>query len=163
MKILESQFEFIYNEYAKEIFNIAFGYTKNKEDAKDIVQNSFLKLLESSKDFKTYTDIKYYLIRIAINESINLIKSYNKKNVILNNEFIINTLENKDKSFCEISAIIDLLPNKYRTVIILHYYDLLKIKDISNILKISESAVKKRLERGRKNLKEMLRESDKRA
>ena len=48
------------------------------------------------------------------------------------------------------------LPVKYKTVIILHYYDFMPIKDIARTLNISEGAVKKRLERARKQLKEYL-------
>lgn len=50
---------------------------------------------------------------------------------------------------------------KYKTIIILHYYDMMRIKDIAKILNISESAVKKRLERGRHFLKSYLERENK--
>ena len=51
---------------------------------------------------------------------------------------------------------VSVLPEKYKTVIILHYYNLMKVKDIAITLKISETAVKKRLERARKLLKDII-------
>ena len=68
MKISEQQFNFVYTEYSKELYNIAYGYTKNKDDSIDITQNVFVKLLESKKDFKSNEDIKYFLIRVVIND-----------------------------------------------------------------------------------------------
>ena len=56
----------------------------------------------------------------------------------------------------DLSEIVNTLPEKYKTIIILHYYDDMKIKDISNVLKISEPAVKKRLERARNLIKEIV-------
>ena len=56
----------------------------------------------------------------------------------------------------DISKIVTLLSEKYKTIIILYYYDEMKIKDISRVLKISESAVKKRLERARNLIREII-------
>ncbi len=157
MKISEKQFELIYNEFAKELLYIAYGYTKNKEDSIDIMQNAYVALLESNKKFESNEHIKYFLIRVTINESINFVKSYSYKKVIKNNDYIINIpTKNKEELPYDLSKIVDTLPEKYKTIIILHYYDDMKIKDISNILKISESAVKKRLERARNLIKEFI-------
>ena len=70
MKITTDVFNEAYSSFAKEIFNVAYGYLRNKDDAIDIVQNVFLKLLSTKEDFKTLLNIKYYLIRLTINESI---------------------------------------------------------------------------------------------
>ena len=55
MKISEQQFNFVYTEYSKELYNIAYGYTKNKDDSIDITQNVFVKLLEITD----FSDNKY--------------------------------------------------------------------------------------------------------
>ena len=70
MKIQEDKFNYIYNKYSNNLYNIAYGYTRNYDEAIDIVQNVFLKLLNSKKEFKTYEDCFYFLIRVTINESI---------------------------------------------------------------------------------------------
>ena len=96
MKISEKQFDYAYKEYAKELLYIAYGYTKNKEDSIDIMQNAYVALLESNKKFESNEHIKYFLIRVTINESINFVKSYFHKKVINNNDyfpFIYNTIK----------------------------------------------------------------------
>ena len=158
MKITEQQFDYVYNEYAKEILNIAYGYTKNKEDSIDIMQNAYVALLKTNKSFESSEHIKYFLIRVTINESINFLKSHQYKRVIKDNEFVMNIPDKEDELPYDLSKIVSILPEKYKTIIILHYYDDMKIKDISKILKISESAVKKRLERARNLIKEKIEE-----
>ena len=157
MKISEKQFDYVYNEYAKELYNIAYGYTRNRDDSIDIMQNAYVVLLESNKKFESNEHIKYFLIRVTINESLDLLKSANKKKVIRNNDFVVNFPETKKEELqFDLSEIVSTLPEKYKTIIILHYYDDMKIKDISNVLKISEPAVKKRLERARNLIKEII-------
>lgn len=157
MKISQEQFDFVYKEYAKELLQIAFGYTKNKEDSIDIMQNAYIAVLESNKRFESNEHIKYFLIRVTINESINFVKSYSKKKVLCNNDIIMNIPETKkDELPYDISEIVNTLPQKYKTIIVLYYYDGMKIKDISKVLKMKESAVKKRLERARNLVKEII-------
>ena len=157
MKISEKQFDYVYNEYAKELYNIAYGYTRNRDDSIDIMQNAYVVLLESNKKFESNEHIKYFLIRVTINESLDLLKSASKKRVIKNNDVVVNFPETKKEGLpYDLSEIVNTLPEKYKTIIILHYYDDMKIKDISNVLKISESAVKKRLERARNLIKEII-------
>ena len=90
MKISEQQFDHVYKEYAKELLYIAYGYTRNKEYSIDIMQNAYVALLESNKKFESNEHIKYFLIRVTINESINFVKSYSHKKVIKNNDYITN-------------------------------------------------------------------------
>ena len=157
MKISQEQFDFVYKEYAKELLQIAYGYTKNKENSIDIMQNAYIAVLESNKRFESNEHIKYFLIRVTINESINFVKSYSKKKVLCNNDIIMNIPETKkDELPYDISEIVNILPEKYKTIIVLYYYDGMKIKDISKVLKMKESAVKKRLERARNLVKEII-------
>lgn len=157
MKISEKQFDYVYNEYAKELYNIAYGYTRNRDDSIDIMQNAYVVLLESNKMFESNEHIKYFLIRVTINESLDLLKSASKRRVIKNNDVVVNFPETKKEELpYDLSEIVNTLPEKYKTILILHYYDDMKIKDISYVLKISESAVKKRLERARNLIKEII-------
>ena len=157
MKISEKQFDYVYNEYAKELYNIAYGYTRNRDDSIDIMQNAYVVLLESNKKFESNEHIKYFLIRVTINESLDLLKSASKKRVIKNNDVVVKFPETeKEELQYDLSEIVNALPEKYKTIIILHYYDDMKIKDISSVLKISEPAVKKRLERARNLIKEII-------
>ena len=156
MKLSIERFEEIYKLYSQELLNISYGYTKNKDDSFDIIQNVFYKLLKSEKDFKEKNNEKYWLIRVTINESKDFLRK--KKKIAIVDSTTIDLLETETKENNEkielLLTAIKKLPDKYKSVIILHYYDLLPIKEISIVLKVSESAVKKRLERARNMLKE---------
>ena len=161
MKVTNEVFEEIYSLYAKEIFNVAYGYLRNKDDAIDVVQNSFLKILKCKKDFKTLLDIKYFLIRIAINECIDILKSSYRKLVIFDNDIIVRSPQSAhDEDLYIVADLVADLPDKYKTIVILYYYDSMKVKDIAATLNLSESAVKKRLERARALMKEILERGD---
>lgn len=157
MKISLEQFDYVYNEYAKELFNVAYGYTRNKDDAINIMQTAYVRLLDSNKKFETYEHIKYFLIRVTINESLDYLKSSYNKRVVKNNDFVMNIPDKKiDEPEYDLSLIIGMLKEKYRAVIILYYYDNMKIKEIANVLKISEALVKKRLERARHQIEDII-------
>lgn len=153
----KEEFEIKYNLYSKELMNISFGYTRSKDASLDIIQNVFYKLFKYNKSFKSLNEEKYWLIRVTINESKDLLRK-NKKITIIDDDkldYISNSDDEiKDERLDKLSKLVKSLPDKYKNVIILHYYDLLSINEISKSLNISESAVKKRLERARNMLKE---------
>ena len=154
----EEQFEQKYNRYSQDLFNVAYGYTRCVQDAEDIVQNVFIKLLQYEKTFNTTNDEKYWLIRVTINESINFVKSSYKKKTVLNEEIVrLTSDQNKENNDKEIlKYFVDMLPEKYKVVVILYYYENMKTVEISNLLKISEVAIRKRLERAREILKKKM-------
>ena len=158
IRMTEEQFEQKYNRYSQDLFNVAYGYTRCVQDAEDIVQNVFIKLLQYEKTFNTTNDEKYWLIRVTINESINFVKSSYKKKTVLNEEIVRltsdQTKENNDKEI--LKYFVDMLPEKYKVVVILYYYENMKTVEISNLLKISEVAIRKRLERAREILKKKM-------
>jgi RNA polymerase sigma-70 factor (ECF subfamily) len=158
IRMTEEQFELKYQMYSQDLFNVAYGYTRSIQDAEDIVQNVFIKLLQYDKEFKTSNDEKYWLIRVTINESINFVKSSYKKKIVLNEEIVRSTSdqtkENTDKEY--LKYYVNELPDKYKSVVILFYFENLKTVEISELLKISEAAVRKRLERARDILKKKM-------
>jgi RNA polymerase sigma-70 factor (ECF subfamily) len=155
IRMTEEEFALRYQLFAQDIFNIAYGYTNNVQDAEDIVQNAFIKLIECTNKFNTLNDEKYWLIRVTINESINFVKSTRKKKVVYNDEIVHSTSdqtkENDDLDL--IRQLVNELPEKYKTVIVLFYFEKMKTQEISVTLKISEAAVRKQLERARDILK----------
>lgn len=139
----------------QRLFLIALSFTQNHSDAEDILQNVFLKLWKYEKDFESDTHIDKWLTLVCINESKNYIKSpFRKRNVSLD-EFSETYTFKEDDSYDLFNAVMSL-PKKERIVIHLFYYEDMTIKDISSILKTKESAVKTRLHRARKKLKEIL-------
>lgn len=153
-KISEKDFNEKYYLYKNTIYSIAYSYVHNSYDADDIVQEVFLKYLKSSEVFDTLDNEKYFLIRVTINTSLSYLKNSWKNKVSLDEEVVNNVKSFDEKKNDEMFEIIYNLPHKYKEVIILHYYEDLSIKDISKIIKISISNVKKRLERARNLIKE---------
>ena len=97
---------------------------------------------------------KYWIIRVTINTCKNNVTSSWKKKVVLNNDYIdLVTIEEERKERFNYYEIITSLPNKYKEAIILFYYENLSIEEIANVLLVSSSCVKKRLERGRQMIK----------
>jgi RNA polymerase sigma-70 factor (ECF subfamily) len=160
IRMTEEQFEEKYYLYSQQLFNVAYGYIRNVQETEDILQNVFIKFLEYNKEFKTSNDELYWLIRVTINESINFVKSSHKKKIVLSDEIVLST-SNKTKEEVDkvlINSFIDLLPEKYKTVLILFYFEKLKTAEISELLSINEATVRKRLERARSLLKNKMEE-----
>lgn len=145
------EFEKKYKLYNKLLFSIIYGYTLNEQDSNDILQDVFIKYINLDKKFDDLDSEKYYLIRMTINMCKNHYKKY--KNIeYLDNDDIP---DEKNNNYV-LRYIIKNLPQKYKEVIILYYYDSYDIKSISKILKISVDAVKKRLERAKDKIREEL-------
>jgi RNA polymerase sigma-70 factor (ECF subfamily) len=141
------------NKYSDTIYRIALNITHSKQDSFDICQEVFIRLIQNISQIKSENHLKSWLIRVTINCS----KTYMRKKIKLISLEDINELtyiqEYKDLT---LANAVSRLPEKYSTVIYLHYYEDIKVNDIAKILKISPSAVKLRLKRGREKLKNIL-------
>lgn len=139
--------------YSDTIYRIAYNITCNREDALDVCQDVFLRLIKNKHKIRDDTHLKAWLIRTCINcAKSNASQSYKKHRV---------SIENADKlSYCDShDSMIELvfrLPEKYRTVIHLFYYNRLDISEIANALSLTKSGVKSRLARGRAMLKDII-------
>lgn len=153
-----AEYHRIVETYLDEVYRTVFCYCKNKETAEDAVQNTFLKLL-NTKDtqFKDEKHIKYWLIKVAVNECKNMWKSFWNRNKVSFEE-LDTDLSYRDKVHEELAEILEKLPKNYRVVIHLYYYEEYSVKEIATILGISESNVQVRLKRARDKMKVLLRE-----
>ncbi len=151
----ENDFDEIVKKNNQRVFLIALSFTKNNHDAEDIMQNVFLKLWRSRGNFSDEEHITKWLTVVTANESKNLLKLCARKNTQSIQELAddIPFEEGEDR---DIFSAVMALPPKLSLVIHLFYYEDMSIKDIAKTLKIRESAVKTRLNRGRSKLKEML-------
>lgn len=139
----------------QRLFLIALSFTQNPDDAEDILQNVFLKLWRYNKPFNDDTHMDKWLTAVCVNESKNNIKSPFKKRIASLDDVKESYTFKEDCSYDLFSAVMSL-PKKERVVIHLFYYEDMPVKDISELLKIKESAVKTRLHRARKELKNIL-------
>ncbi|OPJ62631.1 RNA polymerase sigma factor [Clostridium chromiireducens] len=145
---------YLIEKYSDMLIRISYSYMKNLSDAEDITQDVFIKLLEKRPEFENTEHEKAWLLRIAINLSKDKLKSaYFKNTAPLEGDFI-DTNQKDD----EIIQAVLSLPIKYRSIVLLYYYEDYSISEISNVLNIKESTVGSQLSRGRKLLKSILKE-----
>lgn len=143
--------------YRNNLFVAAFQVCKNHEDAEDIVQETFLQYHTSKKEYESEEHIRAWLLRVAINKAKNVNLTFWRRNKQPLEEYI-ETLTFETKEAGDLFETVLALPEKYRVVIHLFYYEEYSVQEIAGVLNLSESNVKVRLSRGRKMLKEALKE-----
>ena len=166
----DMDFETVLRRHADCITRLCLVNTGNQEDAKDCCQNVFLKLYLSDKKFSNEEHLKAWLIRIAINECRDFHRTLWKRKVDLgyqgvteeklSGKQIINGEEQVIyKEECrELLAALQRLPERYREVLYLYYYESFHTGEIAEMLNLRVNTVKSRLLRGRKKLAERMGE-----
>ena len=139
-------------EYADMVYRIALTRCGIVENAEDVFQEVFMELAEKNPKFESKEHEKAWLIRVTINLTKNMnTAAWNKKVVSLDENITFETKEQNDV----FQAVCDL-PQNYRTVIYLLYYEGYKVKEISELMKKSEGTIKTWLFRAREILKQNL-------
>ncbi|GGD55452.1 RNA polymerase sigma factor [Paenibacillus nasutitermitis] len=139
-----------YQLYGGMLFKIAMIYLGNKGDAEEAMQETFIKLLYRSPEFNNREHEKAWLIKVLTNQCKNMLGSLWRRRVVKMEGMDDYTNSASDRTVIEN---VMRLPFKYKAVIHLYYYEDYAIRQISEIMQISESAVKMRLQRGRQLLK----------
>ena len=146
-------------EYIKEnqnrLYKIAYTYVKNQDLALDIVQEAVTKALENIHKLKQEKFVKTWFYRILINEALQTVKN-NKKYMeyeLIENEAYMNGNEENIVESLDIYNKIEKLNDKLKTVIILRFFENLKIEEIAIITKTNTNTVKSRLYKGLNEIK----------
>lgn len=147
----------LFEKYRDNLYILAFNVCKNAEDAKDVVQDTFMQYYMIKKEFEDEQHIRAWLIRVAVNKAKNMTHTFWRKNKISLEEYM-DTLEFATPASEELFETVMNLPEKYRIAVHLFYYEDYSVREIAGILKLSESNVKVRLSRARLLLKEKLQE-----
>lgn len=143
--------------YKNNIYAAAFNICKSAEDAEDVVQDTFLQYYMTKKEFDDEKHIRYWILRVAINKAKNIQSSFRRKKEMSLEDYV-ETLMFETPESRELFEEVMKLPEKYRVVIHLFYYEDYSVKEIAKILRTTESSVKVRLSRGRAKLKDALKE-----
>lgn len=146
-------------EYIREnqdkLYRIAYTYTKNQEKALDVVQEAITKSLENINKLRHEEYVKTWFYRILLNEAIKASK--NDKTFVdydsVEKELHINSHENELVEKIDIYETIQKLNEKLKTVIILRFFENLKIEEIAYITKTNSNTVKSRLYKGMEEIK----------
>lgn len=142
----------LFRDYRDDVYRLAVCYTKSREDAEDVCQTVFLKLLEQ-KTFQPGKE-KQWLLRVTANECKNLLRCHWWKTTVPMDD----TLSVDPPEVNEVLQSVLALEPKYRVVVYLHYYEMLSTQEIAGLLHITRSAVTTRLSRARALLKTKLKE-----
>ncbi len=151
----------VYVKYSDMLYRIALMQIGNPDDAMDAVQDVFLKYIKKNLIFSSDEHEKAWFIRAVINRC----RDIYRKNVLRSHEDIsvaenLVYSEHFSENHRELLELTEQLPEKIKTVIVLHYLEDMSIDNIAKTLKISVSAVKMRLLRGRESLKLLLEEEE---
>lgn len=155
--MLKKELEDIASQYRDCIFSIAYHYLKNSYDADDIVQNVLIKYYHNKKTLESEEHKKHWLIRVAINECKKVLLSP-WRNRCQNIDDYAQMLQFEEPEQSELFYAVMELPQKYRIVVHLYYYEDYCVREIGQLLGIRETAVSTRLLRARKLLKKRLQE-----
>ena len=143
--------------YRDRLFAAAFQVCGNAADAEYAAQEALLRYHASEKQFESEQHIRAWLLRVAINCAKNISRSFFRRNTVPL-EAYMETLEFDSGESREIFREVMNLPETYRLVIHLYYYEDYSVAEIGRILGLTESNVKVRLSRGRQLLKKALQE-----
>jgi RNA polymerase sigma-70 factor (ECF subfamily) len=144
-----------------KLLRLAVALTGNKSDAQDIVQDTFVKLVQKQMTFSSAEHETAWLITVAKNLCKSRLRSYWHRNVSsLDSEPLLRDYPAETPAQQELLEVVLTLPAKYRLVIHLHYYDGYSTKEIAEITKQKEGTVREQLTRARRLLKKYLLEED---
>ncbi len=144
-------------KYENHLYAVAFGICRNRCDAEDVVQEVFLKYYTGEKDFESEEHIRAWLLRVTVNLARDKVKSFWNRNKV-EWEGYMDSVPFENPQDRDLFEAVMGLPEKYRIVLHLFYYEDYSVQEIARILKKKENTVKSCLYRGRGLLKARLKE-----
>lgn len=147
----------VFRAYGDRLFTVAFNLCQNRADADDVVQDTLIKYYTLGKEFEDETHLKAWLIRLAVNRAKDITTSFWRRNKVEWEDYM-DELPFREPEDSRLFEAVMRLPEKYRLVIHLFYYEDYAVEEIARILRRPAGTVKSQLNRGRGLLKEMLKE-----
>ena len=149
-------------KYLKMVYRISFHYFGNREDAEDVSQDVFVKLYSSNIKLESEEELKAWLIRVTTNVCHNYFRNpFRKRKTEIDEKELENIIgtSSSEQEIVNRKVVMDAvmsLPEHYRIIVYLFYYEEYSIGQISKILKIKETTIQTRLSRVRGKLKTVL-------
>lgn len=146
--------------YSGMILRVCFTYSLGRADAQDVCQNIFLKLLQLDRKFDNEGETRAFILRMAINECKDILKSgWHRRSVPLD-ELIEREIPFLPAEDSGVLTAVQRLPVKYREVIYLYYYEGYNAEEIAAMVGAKPAAIRQRLARARAELKQELEGSE---
>lgn len=148
-------------ENQERAYRLAYSYVRNKEDALDIVQDAIHKAFISIENLKNTGSLKSWFFRIIVTTSLDFIRKQ-KKVQIMDEEKLEVVLPSSQDHYTDLDLARSLneLPDKYRILIILRFFEDMKIEEIAEVLNENINTVKTRLYQGLQKLRVDMSEKD---
>lgn len=162
-------FAYLVDAYKSMVFSLVFKMTKNREEAEEICQDTFIKAYKNLSKFKGDSKFSTWLYRIAYHASLDAIKkNKNNNNTLEINEITFNQIksvdnilegiERKERAKIMNDCLLKL-PEEERSIIWMFYYDELSVKEMMEVTQFSEANIKVKLLRARKKLLAIVEEN----
>ncbi|MBQ8165847.1 MAG: RNA polymerase sigma factor [Lachnospiraceae bacterium] len=145
-------------KYSDLLYRICFLILKNEQDVGDVIQETFIQYMKKHPDFESEEKKKAWLIKVSQNKCKDFLRFHKRHSYVPIDEvedILMGTSDVEPSHKVQLEEIWEL-EYKLKSVVILYYIEGYSIKETAQMLAISESACKKRLERARNKLKEML-------
>ena len=141
---------------ADMIYRIAYQNTGNHHDAEDILQEVSILLVTKNAPLNDKEYLKRWLIKVTLNKCRDLYRHKKRTQTEPLDDYINTPSQEKDNVLEEIFS----LPEKYRTVIYLYYYENFTLQEIADTLGKKLNTISSDLQRARKKLKKILTEEE---
>ncbi|WP_277613903.1 sigma-70 family RNA polymerase sigma factor [Neobacillus muris] len=161
----EAVIEQLMEVHGQNLLHLVYSYVRNKELAQDLTQEIFVKCYQKLDQYNQKSSLKTWLWRIAINHCKDYLKSWHYRHIVVSEakamegrsqkEAVENQVIQKYEDE-QLSYAVMQLPDTYREVIYLYYFEDLSIKEISYLTKNNQNTIKTRLKRAKQLLKESL-------
>ena len=162
-------FAYLVDTYKNLVYSLAYKMTKNREEAEEVSQDTFIKAYKNLKNFKGDSKFSTWLYKITYHACLDNIKK-NKKNQntfeineitfnqIKSVDDILQGIERKERAIIMDACLLKLLEDE-RSLIWMFYYDELSLKEIMEVTQLSEANIKVKLHRARKKLLAIVEEN----
>ena len=151
----EEAFERAVRTYADMVYRVAVHALKNPADAEDVMQTVMLKLLEHPREFESEMHLKHWLLRVAVNESRKVLRSFWRRTSVPLEEWRDGPAP-EDRERAELLRAVMGLEGKYRLTIYLYYYEGCSVAETAAALGAKPSTVQTWLLRARQRLRREL-------
>ncbi|WP_304856520.1 RNA polymerase sigma factor [Adlercreutzia caecimuris] len=155
----DGRIEELVREYGRMLVRLAASRLSSVADAEDVVQDVFCALVSKRPEFSDAEHAKAWLVRATINRAADVRRRAARRNVPLDEAAPVpDAAAASAQSDLEMLACVRSLPDKYATVLHLHYYEGYSLREIAVLLGVPAATVGTRLARGRARLRAILKE-----
>lgn len=141
----------IYYRHVDSVYRVCYSFMKNIPETEDMVQETFLRLISKGKAFESEKHERAWLIVTASNLCKDELKRHSRKNISL--EVAADLTGPGIESVQDVLYAILQLPEDYKTVVFMYYYEGYSTAEIAKFLRTMEGTIRSRLSRARKLLK----------